>query len=243
MQAAWTWLGQNWLTVALVALGLVQVINKATDRWDISASSKGKRFLLLLTELLSFVTSKDFRGTLGLFKLPLNPYGGKPKTLKPKPVFPPGPISFLSILLVGCVLLDVGCASTWEQTADKSIKSAMITAQGGWNTARAVYQGRCAAHINACTNPAGLEMCDAYKACAAERRSHATMFRSVLVLCAEASDALEAYKRLDDASESGAQVSSSEQAKLKAQVQGQTNRAIRASVEFMRALRMDRVIQ
>jgi len=246
------WVKDHWEHILVITLALVQVLNAATDRWDVMRGPWYKRLLALLTEIGSFLVSRDHESwlakipilgiVLGRLKLPLHPYGGKKKTNRPPPtIFPPGPTSLLFIA-GGFVL--AGCAGTWEDSADKSIRSAIVTAQSGWNTARAVYQQRCGQHINSCENVSGLDLCDEYKSCAAERRSHATTFRSVLVLCAEASDALQAYRKLKSAtSNDGPQIPASELAKLKAQVQERIDRALRTSVEFMRALRVDKVIQ
>lgn len=231
MQAAWTWLGQNWLTVALVALGLVQVINKATDRWDISASSKGKRLLLLLAELLSVVVSKDFRGKLGLFKLPLNPYGGTPTKLRAGPSggLPPGSHLLLLVALGGCVLATDGCAVTWRDSADKSIQAAHEMAKGGWDAARVNFQRKCANALHSCDRSAPLADCKAYQSCKGSRRNFATAFSGVQELIAQATDALAAFDRIDV----GKSVNLTAE---RAEVQERINRADRGAVELVRKL-------
>jgi hypothetical protein len=246
MQPLLQWIGHNWVPIVLGFVALVQVINKATDRWDEVAGPAWKKWLLLLAEIGSVVTSRNFRGTLGLFKLPLNPYGGRATKRGPNPViFPPGPPVIIVALLGGLVMTD-GCAPTWEQNADRSIRAARSTAEAGWGVARAIYKARCGELIQSCNTVDSIDKCTPYATCKGERRSHALAFAGVLEMCAVAADALEGYERLKAAAETvevGPKIPDNELAQRRAEVQERVDRATRSSVGFMRGLEVDGLVK
>lgn len=241
-----TWLGDNWQWLLLAVIAAVQVLNAATERWDAMSGPWPRRLLALLTEMSAAVTSSGHVNPwlsrvpivgilLGRLKLPLNPYGGQPQKPVAHPVsFPPGP-TLMVFALLGSLAVTDGCAGSWADNADKSIKTAAATAMGGWDTARAIYRQRCGAILVRCDRGQELSQCDEYMACLAQRRGHATAFYGVLEMCAQASDALEAYDRLaDDAPARDA-------ATLRAEVDEKRDRAAREASGFVKALEADGV--
>ena len=246
MADALSWTRDNWWPILLGFFAVVQVVNKATERWDEFAGPTWKRFLLLLSEMGSVVVSKGYRGTLGPFKLPINPYGGRLKGLPP--TFPPPGASalFLCAALGGLPMVP-GCASSWSDNANKGLKAAHEMAKGGWGAARVVFQARCSTILEHCDVTAELVECGPYEDCKASRRNYSTAFAGVQEMIAQATDSLESFERLKKAADGetveGPEMTGSEMAKRQADVNEKILRAQRGAVELVRDLRKDGLVK